>query len=388
MDGSDLDAAWLDVGQGVEAELNTERKALRANPSVRSLVDEGRKKHGRVIFISDCYLSEEFLLEMLIEHGFFKDGDACYVSSATRKTKRDGSLFQHVLTTEGIAPKHLRHLGDDYVSDYIVPTRLGINAIHYANGVFTSVEKTILRQALKADFVVASQLVADMKFFRLKRSDKLSPEIAAIRDFAGSFIGPFLALFAAWVLSKAREDGVKRLYFLSRDCYALWLVASRVSHSYGGIECRYLYASRQAVLLPAVSEISPQGMPWIRRHTERATLKLLLSKVELDPMEASEGFAAWFNEVGSEYELSDEAEWRRFWSLLNEKPLRSRILELVRVRRDAALAYFRQEGLFDQAEVAIVDLGWRATGQAAIRTLLRSENSRMEVRGYYLGLSN
>ena len=53
---------------------------------------------------------------------------------------------------------------------------------------------------------------------------------------------PVLLCFVRWVLDEAQKCGIKRLYFLARDGYQMYLVAEEFcKHSRNQIECRYLY---------------------------------------------------------------------------------------------------------------------------------------------------
>ncbi len=68
----------------------------------------------------------------------------------------------------------------------------------------------------------------------------------------------FVMGFAAWLLQRAQENGVKRLYFMSRDCQLVGKVAGTARPAvHGGIECRYLYVSRQALFLPSAKRKRP-----------------------------------------------------------------------------------------------------------------------------------
>lgn len=373
----------LDVDLGIERELTAERNALHANTCVRERVRRSREQHGRVLFVSDTYLPEHFVREILTEHDFLEKGDGCYVSSALGLTKRTGSLFRHVLEVEAVSSRDLIHFGDNKTSDYSVPKGLGITAERFADIEHSWVEKAVLEHAHHADTEFASRLAGEMRRFRLSG---VGSKDEAAKHFVASFLGPLLFVIASWMLARAQKDGVKRLYFFSRDCYALWQVASKLVHRFADIDCRYLQVSRQALYLPTTTEISPQGMPWMRRSFEQMRLGRLLGKLELDVASAGPAFVEWAGQSGDDYELVSDSDWDRFWVLLNQEPLRSRIVAAVNERRWAAIQYFRAQGLFDYREVAVVDLGWFLTCQGALRDLLRLEDPAANVRGYYLGL--
>ena len=58
--------------------------------------------------------------------------------------------------------------------------------------------------------------------------------------------------FALWVLEKAKKQGVKRLYFLSRDCYIIMKAAAVFAKDYD-VDIKYLFVSRRCLYLPYIA---------------------------------------------------------------------------------------------------------------------------------------
>jgi FMN phosphatase YigB (HAD superfamily) len=386
-----LEEIWAEISKmlpeldsliGIKKEIELELKCLRPNPLVLSQVFSSRSQQARIIFISDSYLPAEILRQALVLHGFMIDGDGLYVSSECRFTKRSANLFKYVLNKESISADDILHYGDNATSDVIIPLQCGMVAQRHVDTALNTFEKALLAVG-SDDQLIKSRLVAGMRIFRLGKPDQA---IMSEQSFVASFLGPFLFVFASWVLSKAQQDGVKRLYFLSRDCYALWRVASALSDQFSGIECRYLHVSRQALFLASASDLSPSGMPWMRRSFENQTLENLLAKVELDITTAGPEFVTWAAAEGESKKIVTESDWDTFWSLLNREPVREKLKLLIETRKAAALQYFDDQGLLDESEKGIVDLGWWLTCQNALRTVLKSKKETINLRGYYLGL--
>ena len=99
--------------QGEEVRL--ERASLRPIARTVRRIEQLKRGGQRVVFISDMYLSEEVIREILIEHGMATASDPLYVSSDLEMTKRTGELFKHVLAQERIKPSELQHCGDSMV---------------------------------------------------------------------------------------------------------------------------------------------------------------------------------------------------------------------------------------------------------------------------------
>jgi predicted HAD superfamily hydrolase len=364
---------YLDKFCGLE--LDKETAALVANPDAARRVGAIRSQGLRLVFISDMYLPAVFIRAELERHGFFHEGDRLYVSSAAGVTKRSGKLFRHVLEQEGVEPGELRHLGDHPDADFKVPASLGIQAEHYLAAHPNAAENA-------AALCGAPLLGETMRRFRLAGS----PHAPDLHAFVSDFAGPFICLFASWVLKAARAEGIRRLYFFSRDCQLVCKVAANLAPLHGDIECRYLKVSRQALFLPSAASPHPEEMPWMFRDFEVPSLESLLKKLELPVAEWSGHFVELHGGAGPGFLVTTSEQRKLFWQLLNRDPLLTVIRENIRQRREAATAYFQSEGVFDGTRSGVVDLGWFATCQMALVKILESGGGASDLHGFYLGL--
>lgn len=89
------------------------------------ILSEAEKK---IFIITDIYLSENLIKRILWKLGI--QYDALYVSSTLKKMKRNGTLFSEVLKQTGNHPTDMLHIGDNKQSDYLMPKKLGIHAVH------------------------------------------------------------------------------------------------------------------------------------------------------------------------------------------------------------------------------------------------------------------
>jgi predicted HAD superfamily hydrolase len=365
-----------DATAGIEVELDIERRNIGPNRNVLSVVKASRESGARIAFISDMYLPAAFIQEQLECHGFFREGDGLFVSSEVGLTKRTGNLFRHMLRVEGVDPAHVRHYGDNPVSDVEMPRSLGIDARHYTETALDHCERGLVNASLNQRHTAAN-LAGRCRLFRLS-GDTPGDEY---RSLVAEFLGPFLLAFASWVLARARRDGVRRLYFLSRDCYLLSYVAQVLAPKFG-IEVRYLSVSRQAILLPAIREISENGIPWLERYYEKATIERLVAKLDLTDSIAASLLCKALAVTDKQHIIAGNAEWEIVWKVLTTSPVREVLEARIEERREHALRYFKEQGLDDSASWALVDIGWHLVCQSSLRSLL----NRIPVRGYYLGL--
>ena len=377
--------AWDWDSRLLDAEMAEEAACLAPVETTRRLIESARARYGRVLFVSDSYFPRSFIRAQLERFGLMSVGDRLYVSSELRLTKSSGSLFSHILKCEQLEPKELIHYGDNPESDVRVPRSIGIRARRVAVPELTRNETALLERPLTG-LVPLRDITGASRQFRMISSAEGS-EAGSI-EAAGSFLGPFCGLFAAWALSAAARHGLRRLYFCSRDCQLTWKAARVLASRYGDIDCRYLYVSRQSLFLASIEQVSRKDLHWLRRPFERPLLERILAKIEIDPREWKSHFEGIGTQGPEGTLLGAESDWDRLWSALESPPIREAIAARASERRAQATAYFESVGLLDDPLAGIVDIGWHLTCQAALRRIMRAAGRRAnEVIGFYLQLN-
>ena len=369
---------------GFQDELDIERDQLLPNAIVAQQIARLRSAGARIIFASDTYFPEEFLREQLSRYGLIEPGDGLYVSNAAGVAKWTGELFKTILGREGIAPSDLHHYGDDTEADVAAPSRLGIKATLVTDARLNTWENAILSKQVGRR-MARSLLAGSMRAFRL--STAFEPDDESTNTLVATLLGPALMVWAAWVLGAAQRDGVRRLYFLSRDAYLLCRAARVLAPHFGDIDCRHLKVSRKSTLLPATDEISPSKMPWLRRPAQPIPLRDLLLKLSLNWSDVAQHFSSLTKGEGDSWSLTTDSEWNDFWNIVQSPPVVDLVWEQIRGRREDLLAYLRAEGLCDSVPAGVVDVGWHMSVQTSLRKLLERSPGIQAPRGYFLGLA-
>lgn len=197
---------------------------------------------------------------------------------------------------------------------------------------------------------------------------------------------PALTEFVSWVLDQAAASGKRRLYFLSRDGYQMYLIALTLARLRNlQIECRYLYVSRYSVRLPGYHLDLDKSIDRICTGGIDVTLERILYRAGLSREEIREVIA----EIGWQDKKQDILNYRqirKLKKLLN----RTNILQYVKghsqAEYEAAIGYLEQEGLLSDIPYAIVDSGWVGTMQESIQTLVQSKRPEIKLEGYYFGI--
>ncbi len=248
----------MDKQQIAVAEIEIEREQLVPVYSMLQKIEELHRIGESIYYISDMYLPQEFIHELLVEHGFWQSGDKLYVSCVSGKTKRDGSLFKQVAEENAIVYRHWHHWGDNRYSDYRVPKRLGIKA-HLVNHKYAYYERYLLKQDYFPGFFVNQHMAGISKAVRLSFPDDVR------YAFAADLIAPLYVPFVYSILKDASERGIQKLFFLARDGYILYQIAKKLEIEFPNIEIKYIYVSRSSLYLPGLSEITPKTLSSLRK---------------------------------------------------------------------------------------------------------------------------
>ncbi|MBR6537661.1 MAG: hypothetical protein IKT67_10725 [Lachnospiraceae bacterium] len=198
---------------------------------------------------------------------------------------------------------------------------------------------------------------------------------------------PMLEGFANWLLKQAVEKKIRRLYFLARDGYQSYLLASKMCEIYGiPVECRYLSCSRYAWRIPLYAIQKDMVYEYTCIGGIGVTFRKMMLRAGLSEEEGKQVAKC----LGMEESYGVQLTYREIKEL--EKPLRRCEFFLEQVKKKAAsmydktIGYLKQEGLMDEIPYAIVDSGWTGGMQKILRTLIKSAGKKEEIQGFYFGL--
>lgn len=201
---------------------------------------------------------------------------------------------------------------------------------------------------------------------------------------------PTLISFVEWVLDEAGRAGQKRLYFLARDGYSMYLAAKYICENKGiDIDCRYLKVSRYVLRRAEYHLMGEKCLDRICIGGIDVTFEKIMKRAILTETEAIE-IAKRCNFVDRYTEILNYQEIQNLKEVLKGVP---EFFEYVyRHSKDAypdMIGYLKQEGLLDHIPYAIVDSGWIGTQQHSMERLLQSatdETMQIKLYGYYFGL--
>lgn len=205
------------------------------------------EKGKRVVLISDMYLPEYIIKEMLLKCDPILCQVKLYLSSTLGFMKTKQALFHYVKEQENVEFSEWTHMGDNKFADFFCARKLGIKAVLYPYVKFKEYEKALLESNSQNSFVQIS--LGCSKNLRLNKFP--NDEKAQL---GASLAGPILFPYIYWLLDQAQKRGIERLYFIARDGYILKLIADLIIKENNlPIKTKYIYGSRKAWRISALN---------------------------------------------------------------------------------------------------------------------------------------
>ena len=364
-------------------EVELEMSDLVPVESTKQLIARKRSEGYTICFISDMYLSGEVLKRKLQTEGCATEADRVFVSCEWNADKRTGRLYEVVRTHLGNI-SHWEHYGDNVRSDCKQACRKGIKAKRVYTD-YTGAERQVMDSMRYSPlYFDLSILVGMQRAARLSQSVSSGSYTMADRDNAADFVASLYVPYVKFVLEKARETGLKRLYFLSRDGYILKEIAETMHAAYPEVEIRYLFVSRYSLFLPSLYTLEKEEIYESKGVSSfwRSRMKVadILHYLRVTPQELGEAFSSRITFS----RFRTQAQEDLFFETLQLPDIRARILGKAASERSLLVRYFRAEGLLDTTPTATVDVGWIGTSRLMINRILEQEGGTRQA-GFYMG---
>lgn len=204
-------------------------------------------------------------------------------------------------------------------------------------------------------------------------------------------LAPSLNAYVLWVLLEALKSGKKRLYFLARDGYFMYIYAKKYVEQYHlPIECRYLYCSRYALRVPLYHLDMEQTLSYITLGGLDVTPDKIMKRAVLTKEQADQVLDALQLPYKRDEQISGKKLKKVKSALAECEIFMQYVQEHSRAAMTALQSYIRQEGLLDDIPMAVVDSGWVGSMQKQLNECIRltdtSDKNICSIEGYYWGL--
>ncbi len=368
----DVAASWMRL------ELELERDVLRPRPEVVRALEDVKAAGKRVVLVSDMYLEEPDVRALLGANGI-RGWDAIYLSSETGLRKDGGAIWAELHRREGVTPGRLLHVGDNERSDvqlvhdlragmplHVLRPVAGFDLLPEGRAFFTP-----SRPRRWEDDLVAG-LVSNRAILHLDGDPRAPLEHRLLGDperLGYAFLGPLLLEFTGWLSRRARADGITALEFVSREGWVLkaaWdALATHPRVQRPLPESRYLLASRRAAGFAAIRQMDDLA-PLLRAPFDGTVAEILSSRLGLDEAAGLGAMAARLGPLTLGRRVALPARADDVLEVL--RPCADLLLAQAARERNAYVAYARDR--LARAPVALVDVGYSGTAQAALMRLL------------------
>ncbi len=387
--------------QVMEAEILHELAVTRIDPTCLAMLVA--LPDVRKVAISDFYFSSEVLKRLLNHHGLSDHFQSIYVSCDFMKTKREGALFDEVLTRENILPKDVLHVGDNHKADYEMALKCGMDAFHYVQA-NEEKRKEYLREHLNALLAGGGPILRDrlvreafgmgaggVRSGVVERARKETEAASVPSDMfehvnSIDLLAIVFAGFGLFIMDKALSAKADKVFFATREGLFFRrvhdLLAARDVLGVGQYpSSSIIEVSRRATFAASLRSASTPELMRMWSMYSTQSMKAFAKSLNLDP-ERMQSFASEFDipfEDPIEYPWQDE----RLVLMFDDPSFRGWLSAEIISQREALWDYLERIG-FEPAENRtrfMVDIGWRGSIQDNLAFIV---NGRID--GAYVAL--
>lgn len=223
------------------------------------------KLHGKKVFIaSDMYLPESFIRSLLEKKGYDLSGIKIFISCESNQVKYNGTLFSHILKSEGYNPAETLFIGDNPKSDVARPKDIGIIPFYYPKAIeqlkSTKIfSPTVMRSIINDNFNFHIALIAnkifDNPFIVYNRNSIINNSSALLGYY---IFGPLVLSLTQWLIDEIKDKRYDKILFTSRDSRIIIDIYNKLNIEIYNNNLpigEYFYISRTSIL-PVYSDKS------------------------------------------------------------------------------------------------------------------------------------
>lgn len=351
-----------------EQEVELEIQLCTCNLELKKVFDFCIQTGINVLITSDIYLHKD-TIEEILRHCNYKNYKHLFVSSEYSCMKANGKLYLTVLKTVNIAPSQLLHIGDNEISDFAIPTKIGIDAILISRNVFNLQYAKYKNRDTFFNYWIAftnNRIDRGMDYFY-----RTGYEV----------FGPLLYGFIKWLLDEVVSNGIEKVFFLSRDGQIIKKAFDRISK--GTIKSSYLYVSRKALLSPSLKLYKNVDVFKNSCHFPyKFTAEKLCQMIGCENKNT-------IDEIITETKSKNCVFYRD--SIYKNKPFddiyyctQEKLSNYVNSQFDLFRDYLDEMNF--HGKVAVVDIGWHGNMQKNLMSLAEAYKSDCNISGYYVAM--
>ena len=357
----------------------------------------------RVVLISDMYLPEETIREMLLQADDIFEKIPLYVSSEYGSRKTTGNLYRLVQKMEQVCFGDWTHIGDNLYQDIEIPFHLGINVELVSRARISDFEKDVLQKygddsrlqlmigtALRTERTVQENMTGNKKRDTAvgrptQGTEPDNPGISEAYHIGCRYAGPLLYSYAEWIVEQAVKKNIRRLYFIARDGYLVKKITDMILEREGlEIVTSYIYGSRKAWRFPSLSQEHYNLYQLIRwsHHYRITTLEELAIVLRISLQDLYEYLPGTYAKNQSDRHISDRELEYIVWKLSGDERFRDHHLQKLEKDRALSQKYLFQEIDISDDNFAFVDASGGGLTQGCLRELIK-DRYKQPIRTFF-----
>ncbi len=381
-----------EVSELVGIELALEKKLIRVDSSIISLIHYAGQKSIPIVLVSDTYFEDKSVRYLI--------GDVPYIQhlflSCEYGCSKQSGLFNQVLKQIGVPAARILHIGDHEKSDMYFASAAGMQTVHFPK--YDKEFEEILEREWKTDLSGRMQLLdeqsGDFGLSSLRAKIAYHPDIDSLKaqsrfywKYGAQVLGPILFSFIHWIYERCRVMGQTQVFCLMREGKLYGELIRRFAPYYPEhtLTATPLWVSRVFVAHASMQSASKRELSdFMRTLMERVTIGTFWSYLGLD--QASMG--KW--SIRKHMMLEDPAlRHELIEDLCRYSAWREQIIKHASAKRRCFLKYL--SGLTDllsQDQMTLIDVGWAGSTQVAMQKILKGADSDIPLHGLYLGITD
>lgn len=337
---------------GIRAEVETEKDYLFPNPYMQIVFQILRAQGKKIILTSDMYLPGE-IMEKLLQTCGYEGYEKLYVSCDYRCNKSSGELFRRVL--QDYPEKKIVHVGDNPTADIEGAKKVGIETRYYKN-------VNEIGKQYRAEWMSNLTGSAYSGLINAYLHNGLN-QFPFFYEYGFVYGGIYVFGFCNWIQKKAKSEGIEKIIFLSRDGDIYQKVYNKF---YGDIENEYIYWSRFANMKYMIEIQQDAFIERVIKQKAMGTLDVELSSI--------------LNTFSIPLSEEDLKMYGLYFNTIVRKETMPAIQKCFQEHWDKiVVAYDKEKQLVikevktllgDAKTVAIIDVGWTASGPIGFKTFV------------------
>lgn len=375
------------IALATNIEIGVESSVLIPHENIIKEIEKARKNNKKIYCVSDMYLSKKMLNTIFENLGIRDLFDDIYVSCEYLVNKKSGRLYEEVIKDIKAKNSECIMVGDNKLSDYEMPTKIGIDAIHIDRK----------KQYEKYDDFIKehNEEVVYSKFEKLKNGNT--------DNFENSIFS--LYRFISRLYFNLIKNNLDEVFFLSREGEFLKKLFDRFVETVDNqkIKSHYILVSRKATYLPSLRSINKEDFCALLQQYVYISINEFFKSLNFEKKDLetiSESLIIDFKKADTkEFSNIEKEEIKELIEGNFDKKIiylyNSKILQIIKKNKTFAEIYEKnrveQSALFkkyikqftDKKRICVVDIGWNGSIQDNIQRILGDE---YKVSGYLYGL--